>query len=420
MEGEHSGAVLLMFIGALVFIAHLFQAVFQRFRIPDTLFLIGVGLLIGPVFEFLQPDDFGVAGQILTEVALAVILFEAGLELQWRELRSVVGGAVLLTFVVYFSTLCAVALLIYELGGFPLETAIFAGAVIAAPSPPVVIPMLKGLPLGKDLKTMMTLESALGEALGLLVALAVLRVAEIEEPDPGTIVGNILSAFVVAAALGVAFGGGWMLVLRRIREMKNSMILTPAIVFVLFGITEYLGFSGPIASLSFGLVLANAPLMASGEHGDFRIGDRVVHVTGVNQMELTFLGELVFVLKTFFFVFLGLSMSRNDLWTPAAMAAVGVLLVVRTIGIRVSVASKLPDRKTGVLLAAMVPKGLAAAVLAAAGAASPELVGGDEIENLIYSVILYSIIVTAFLVFAVERLGIWRLAGWIFPKKNDS
>jgi len=419
MEGEHSGAVLLISIGALVFFAHLFQAAFHRFRIPDTLWLIGVGLLIGPVFELLSPEEFGVAGQILTEVALAVILFEAGLELQWKELRSVLGGAVLLTFVVYFSTLVCVALLIYEIGQFPIETAVFAGAVIAAPSPPVVIPMLKGLPLSKDLRTMMTLESAVGEALGLVVALAILRVAEIDEPDPGAIVGNVLSAFIVAAALGVAFSIGWMLVLRRVRGMKNSMILTPAIVFVLFGLTDYFGFSGPIAALCFGLVLANAPSMLSGEHGEFKLGERTVKVSGVNQMELTFLGELVFILKTFFFVFLGLSMSRNDLWAPAAVAAVAVLLIVRTAGIRLCVAGSLPDQKTGVLLGTMVPKGLAAAVLAAAGAASPELEGGEEIENIIYSTILYSIIVTALLIFGVERLGIWRLVGWVFPKQKS-
>ena len=76
---------MLMAVGGLVFLAHLFQFAFQRFRVPDTLWLIGIGLVAGPVTHWLQPKDFGIVGPALTAIALAVILFEASLDLRYRR-----------------------------------------------------------------------------------------------------------------------------------------------------------------------------------------------------------------------------------------------------------------------------------------------------------------------------------------------
>jgi NhaP-type Na+/H+ or K+/H+ antiporter len=69
---------MLMAVGTLVFLAHLFQFVFQRFRVPDTSWLIGIGLVVGPLTGLVQSEDFGIVGPALTAIALAVNLFEAG------------------------------------------------------------------------------------------------------------------------------------------------------------------------------------------------------------------------------------------------------------------------------------------------------------------------------------------------------
>jgi NhaP-type Na+/H+ or K+/H+ antiporter len=49
----------------------------------------------------------------------------------------------------------------------------------------------------------------------------------------------------------------------------------------------------------------------------------------LRKMELEFLGELVFLLKTFSFVFLGISMRPADLWSPTAFAIIGLLLLLQ-------------------------------------------------------------------------------------------
>jgi cell volume regulation protein A len=96
-ENPLSVPAMLMAVGGLIFLAHLFQFVFQRFRVPDTLWLIGIGLVVGPLTQWVHPSDFGIVGPALTAIALAVILFEAGLELHLRDLKDALGSAVLLS-----------------------------------------------------------------------------------------------------------------------------------------------------------------------------------------------------------------------------------------------------------------------------------------------------------------------------------
>lgn len=296
-------------------------------------------------------------------------------------------------------------------------TSFFVGVVAAAPSPPVVIPLLKGLALPANLRSTVTIESAVSEALGLVVALAILRVQALKEgADVGEMAGAVMSSFLVASLLGLAFGAGWAACLEKIRGMKNAMILTPALVFILFGATDYLGFSGPVAVLVFGLVLGNASGFV-GPDG-VRMGDLAMSLTNVNATESRFLGELVFILKTFFFVFLGLNMRVDDLWSPLALGIVVILVVVRLGGVRVCLGGLVEDAKTGTLLGVMMPKGLAAAVLAAAAQNSSGMARGTLVDNLLYAVILYSIVGTALLVFAAEHLGLPRLfEGRLFPAR---
>ena len=46
-------------IGLIIFAAHFFTALFERTRVPDVLPLIFIGILIGPLFGIVSPDDFG-------------------------------------------------------------------------------------------------------------------------------------------------------------------------------------------------------------------------------------------------------------------------------------------------------------------------------------------------------------------------
>ena len=124
----------------------------------------------------------------------------------------------------------------------------------------------------------------------------------------------------------------------------------------------------------------------------------------LNHTEIVFLSEITFLLKTFFFVYIGFSIIYDDLWS----IFYGVLLTAALYVARLFVAKFASPRSANgfdkSIIAIMTPKGLAAAVLATipAQVGMPE---GDMIRNITYSVILFSIIVTSVLIFLNSKSG---------------
>ena len=154
-----------------------------------------------------------------------------------------------------------------------------------------------------------------------------------------------------------------------------------------------------MAVLAFGLVLGDLEGVAR----RFRWADDEGAPARVEKKEMEFIGELVFLLKTLFFVFLGISMRPADLWSPAALAIVLLLLLVRFAVVRFALSGIIGGAAEGSIVASLVPKGLAAAVMAAAASSEPDFPSGHLIDNLVYAVIFFSIATTALLVFFFEK-----------------
>jgi NhaP-type Na+/H+ or K+/H+ antiporter len=394
-------ALTIIFVGALVFLAHLFVALFEKTRVPDVLYLVVIGLVIGPVLHIVAPGDFGKIGHVFTTIALVVILFEGGLDLRLEALRTSFRTTVITTAVVYVISVAACTWLVTLVTDLSLPLALFTGAVIAAPAPAVVIPIVRQLRLSPASQTLLTLESPLGEALSIVAALAILDAIRLEVIHPGHLAGGIFSSLVIALVLGVLAGFVWSLLLHRIRQLRYAIFTTPAFLFIVYGVTEYLGFSGPVSALAFGVTLGNI----GGR--DLSGLTRRYGITPLqhNETEKAFFGEIVFLIKTFFFVYLGLSIRLSEgrvLLLGAVLTA--ALLVSRYLAVQVTVRRTLPLRRETLLVGVMVPKGTAAAVLASL----PLQMGfaeGEEIQNLIYAVVLASLLATGVLVFAIERFG---------------
>ncbi|MGH7340155.1 MAG: cation:proton antiporter [Candidatus Rokuibacteriota bacterium] len=399
---EH--APVIIFVGLLVFLAHLFTGLFERTRVPDVLYLILIGVVVGPLLGIVRPEDFGKVGPIFTTVALVIILFESGLDLSLASLRSSLHSALLLTVASFVLAWAALTAVIQGLTDLSFPLALFAGAALAGPAPSVVIPLVRQLKMQGETRAALTLESAVGEALCIVVGLSVLEAMRLEEVEVGGMIGRLLSSFVFSIVLGGAGGYAWSLVLHRVRRLQHAIFTTPSFVFIVYGICEFLGFSGPIAALSFGIALGNAsfiriPWIKKSDLTPIR------H----NKVEILFFGEIVFLLKTFFFVYLGISIQLSDYRTVGVAALVVVALVIaRVASVRVSTDPRVVPKSDARLMAVLVPKGLATAVLAAlpvqAGIAS-----AGSLSPLVYAGVFLSVVATSVLVFLVERTSLSKL-----------
>ena len=62
--------VSILFVGLLIFLGHMFSALFEKTRIPDVLPLVGLGLLVGPFLGWVSAESFGAVGEVFTTVSL--------------------------------------------------------------------------------------------------------------------------------------------------------------------------------------------------------------------------------------------------------------------------------------------------------------------------------------------------------------
>jgi cell volume regulation protein A len=387
-------ALVIAFVGALVFGAHLFIALFAKIRVPDVLLLICIGLLLGPLTHLVSPADFGSVGPVFTTVTLVLILFESGIGLRVETLKSALPGTLLLAVLNFTGTAAVAALAAWKLAHLGPMRSVLLGTILGGTSPAVVIPMSAQLQMSDKASAMLFLESSVSDVLSIILTLGLLDGMHLGGVRWGHVAGSVVAAFLVASLIGILGALFWSSILNRTRTLQNAMFTTAAFVFLLYGVTEMLGYSGAIAALAFGIGLGNELWLSK------IISKRIPFLSpvGLNENEKSFFAEIVFLLKTFFFVYIGLSIQFHNRWWIGFGFAVTVLIyLLRIPVVRFGVARSIPQGDA-CRMAAMAPKGLAAAVLAGIPL-QQGVQGGDLIQNSTYAVVLFSIVFTSILIF---------------------
>lgn len=380
-------------IGLIVFFSHFLSLQFHKTSIPDVLILTFVGILIGPVLGIATPADFGRIGSLIATIALVVILFEGGTSLDLNVLGKSIGTTGVLALSCFFFTVVIVTVTSMLVLSLDLLPATLLGVTLGNTSSAVVIPMVNALRLSEKPATVLVLESALTDVLSIVGVFALLQIHTQGGVEPGKLIGSVLAALIFAAVIGAVGGIGWLLVLGKVRDFPNTISSTLAYAFIIYGITEILGFSGAIAALALGITLTNFE-----KFGLQRVANVDHKLVPLNETDLTFYREAVFLLKTYFFVYLGISIHFGSvLQDYAALAMVIVIYLMRLLLTRYVFRDKSYHLRDAAIASMMAPKGLAAAVLATLPLEFG-VAGGETIRDVTYMVVLSSISLTALLV----------------------
>jgi len=199
MQGTAS---IIAFVGILVFLAHLFTGIFSRTKIPDVLFLIIIGICVGPVLGMTSPALFGAVGPVFTIITLIIILFESGLTLKLRNLLSAFSGAVTLAPLTFFSTMGVVAGFAIWLTDLELLPAFILGAIVGSTSEAIIIPLVKQLRVKEDTQTLLSVESSVNDVLSIVITVTLIEAYVIGKFEVATASGNLLASFLVYGAIG--------------------------------------------------------------------------------------------------------------------------------------------------------------------------------------------------------------------------
>lgn len=393
-----------IFLGLLIFCAHLFNAWFSRRRIPDVLLLMLIGILVGPVAGWITPDDLTDVGPVLASLTLLFILFDSGIDMRIDMIRRYWTGMVQVTFLSFIVSMTTVALIAYFLVKLELQASLMLGAMVAGTAAAIVIPLVRQMRVSDRTRVTLTLESALSGVLCIVISLAFTEGYKLGDVNIGSTLGRVFASVLMALIIGTVGGIIWSSFMDRIRKLQNSMFLTPAFVFVIYGVAELLGYSGAIATLSFGLVLGNPEYFEMSFLKKLRLND----MTPLEESEKSFFKEFVFILKTYFFVYIGICIPFNNTLALAyGLVIAASLFVVRFALIALVGRKNTPEDRLTVSM--MIPKGLVSAVLASMpeqvniAAGYTVIPAADIIKNITYSVIFCSIIICSLLVLLTSK-----------------
>ena len=338
-------------ISGLLVLAFVANRLFRVTRIPDLVVLLVMGLALGPGLHWVNPEQFRTFTHILGSLALILILFEGGMELNLREGIRHFPGGVVLAFLGYGLAFGAVAATVHWSLWLTWRSAVLLGGVFGCTSSTVVMPVLQQMRVREPVRVTLLLESALGDVIAVLMVSTLLRTSTGVVQFSGFMSGFLRDAG-IASGIGALAGLLWWWLWPRLAPQRFSNTVAFGVVLGIYATTHAVGGSGLLAVLSFGLILGNLP----------NRGDIAAHETQF----LTFHSELSFLVRSFFFVLLGVIVEfLGKTYVLPILAILGALLVSRFLAVQVSrIALRGISSKERELMMMMMPRGLITAVLA--------------------------------------------------------
>jgi len=252
---------ILTLIGLIITVAFLGSKVFQRLGSPQVVGFIVMGVILGTSFLNIVPLKLVEELTFISEIALGLIGFDIGSHLLLGELRKL-GRSIL--FILLFEAVGTFALVtagIYVITQ-SWHTALIFGALSSATAPAATVDVLAEYDAKGPLTTSLLAVVGMDDALALLLysvsaAAAESLLASSGAPSPLTILKLPLIEIGGAAVLGLAMG--WLLdfIMCRMKRHHDAMAISIGFVFLCVGLSQSLGFSLILTTMTLGMVVVN-------------------------------------------------------------------------------------------------------------------------------------------------------------------
>ncbi len=390
------------------------QALAHHLRVPGIVLLLAAGVLFGPdVAGIIHPEALGSALNILTGFAVAVILFEGGLNLKFSRLRkqqrsirhlilysgiiTAAGGTLTARFILYW----------------PWQTALLFGTLVMVTGPTVINPLLKRLKVKRSVATVLEAEGVLIDAIGAVVATVALEAAlSPTQSTPLLWLWHIVSRLGFGMLCGVA--AAWILILlfdiRRLIPEGTENVFTLCMVLALFqGANAILSESGIAAVTAAGIVIGNFSARPLDDLLEFK-----------EQLTVMLIGMLFVLLAAD----VRLEQVRS-LGLPGVFTVLVLMLVVRPVAVFAGTHFSDLKWRERLFISWIGPRGIVAAAVASLFAASltaKGIPGGYQLRALVFLVIAVTVIsagLTGGLVAGMLNLRRPSQDGWVILGANE-
>jgi cell volume regulation protein A len=388
-------AVIAFLVAAVIIIlGFLGEEFFKRTSIPDSILLLLFGVLLGPIFQLFAHEQLLAITPYFAALALIIILFDGGLNMDIREAIKNSPRALVLAITGWIINVVVTAFLCKVLLGWRLLNGLLLGSIVGGGSSIIVIALIRKLKVTEKIETVLSLESILTDVLCTVGAFTAMNIILSGEVSLGTALGSVGAAFGVGILVGLGFGIAWLVILEKLKGKPNAYMLTLAMLFLTFVVASNLGGNGALSALFFGLIIGNSRPFA--RLLKFRT------TVSIDSHVRDFHSQISFLIRSFFFVFTGLLFSLSSFTS----VFIGLFLSFIFLGIRfvvvkmAAVKSELHEYEN--LMTIMFPRGLAAAVLASLPLTSG-VPDSQVFPEIAFIVILTTIIITTVGVAVIKK-----------------
>ncbi|MCB2047272.1 MAG: sodium:proton antiporter [Novosphingobium sp.] len=230
---------------------------------PAIVFLLAAGIIAGPVLGYLDPaSDFGDLQQPIIKLAVAVILFEGGLQLNFRDLReagSTVWRLVLLGVPIGWG-LCTLA--VHWGTGIDWQLSALFGGILVVTGPTVIGPMLRAINVPRRVGDTLKWEAIINDPIGVLLAVLIYSQMTFEGAHSGggwETIALVLFLSLLAGLFGLALGLAvtWAFPRGLVPEYLKAPMLLVIVIAAFVAADTIQHESGLITVTVMGVVMAN-------------------------------------------------------------------------------------------------------------------------------------------------------------------
>ena len=419
--------LVLLGISFILFFGFLAEFAFKKTGIPDILFLILLGLFLGPnVLGYINPAQLAQLAPVFTTFALLFLLYDGAFSIDLASFAKGFFDSIKLTMLNFFTSVFIVAAIMLAFGFNP-AIALLVGFILVGTSSAFVIPVIKQLKIKSETYSILALESAITDVLCIVFSLTMIELISLNVFNAQAVVSQIVSLFAIAGLVGIAAGVLWIFLVFRVFKEHKSYMITIAYLLLVFVLTEFLNGNGAIAALFFGLVLRNSEQLTSMFAGlvgkKYAVSYKKVEaesevsvkktisqgygISVTSKEEQFFYSQISFILKVFFFVYIGILLNFAD--QQAVLIGLIIALAIYLSRKASRLASKGMPKFDARISEAIFARGLAAAAIAQILVFS-NIQYASRIENIVYAAIIFSIIASSIAVFAVKKKQSLELA----------
>jgi cell volume regulation protein A len=243
--------------GMIISVGFLGNVIFKKIGFPDILFLILIGVIFGPVLRLFSPEDLLQVIPIFAALSLMLILFQGGLSM---EVHAALLQSIRATVLGFLYVILA-TIFVSFFGHFVLRLswieALILGPMTAGTSSIVIIPLITRLNVTEEVKATLSLESTITDVLNIVLVMIFLQIYLGGSVNLQEAASSLITRFAVGIMLGAIMGMIWIKILEVAKKQEYTYMLTLAALVLCYGGTEFLGGSGSLSSLVFGITLGN-------------------------------------------------------------------------------------------------------------------------------------------------------------------